>query len=97
MSAYGLIKATSLAMRMDTITDLQRVNSARVSAGKTPINTYGPSVRRLENAVSLGLHETILIEIPKLERGVEFYWSIYDEISEKEKQLFRIKNPLLSY
>lgn len=88
MSIYGLIKATSRAMRTDTITDLLRVNVWLNSKGMKPITPYGPSVRRIENSVALALEGRDLTGLGELVRGADFYKSILPEISEKERKQF---------
>ncbi len=97
MSLYGLIKATSKAMRSDTIIDLSRVNYFLSQIGITAIVPYGPSVRALENSVALGLsYIKDRNSLPKLERSVDFYDSIIPEIKQHEKEKFKLLNPLLS-
>lgn len=88
MSSYGLIKATNQAMRLDTITDLQRLNRVIISnkLGK-PIVSYAQSVRALENSVALGFerikdHKNL----PELVRGESFYKSCIDEIKPAERK-----------
>ena len=90
MSAYGLIKATSRAMRSDTITDLTRINHWLWKHSFPAILSYGQSVRALENSVALGLDKPLpdMSDFPKLERGIDFYKSIVPEISQKEKEKF---------
>lgn len=80
MSAYGLIKATSRAMRSDTITDLYRVNHWRRSKGLEAVTPGGPSLRKLENCVALALEGLDISDLEKLERSAEFYISILPEI-----------------
>lgn len=95
MSAYGLIKATSLAMRLDTITDLTRINNWLSEKGIKPILSYGQSVRALENSVALGIEQiTDKTDFPKLVRDISFYISILPEIKESEKNKFSQLNPL---
>lgn len=88
MSAYGLIKATSRAMRSDTITDLIRVNNWLSSKWMMPISPMGQSLRRLENSVALGLEGLDLAGLEKLERGADFYISILPEIKLSEREHF---------
>lgn len=92
MSSYGLIKATSRAMRSDTITDLTRINHWFLQKGLAAILCYGQSVRALENSVALGLEKIDKAGLPKLERGEEFYMSILPEIKEKERHKFEFLN-----
>ena len=92
MSSYGLIKATSLAMRSDTIADLGRINYWLIQKGLPVILCYGQSVRALENSVALGLEKIDTMELPKLERSESFYKSILPEIKEKERQKFNLIN-----
>jgi len=92
MSIYGLIKATSRAMRSDTITDLTRINHWLYEKGMKEISSYGQSVRALENSVALGIENVDKDGIPKLERGKEFYESILPEIKDKERNKFNIIN-----
>ena len=99
MSAYGLIKATSLAMRSDTITDLCRINNFLSSINRPTIISYGQSVRALENSVAIGLENAItsgltIGDIPKLERDLSFYRSIISDITEKERSKFYSINKL---
>lgn len=77
---YGLIKVTSRIMRNDTIIDLRTVNNWRASKGLGAVSPGGPSLRKLENAVALGLKDIDCSDCPKLERGKEFYISIQKEI-----------------
>lgn len=93
MSSYGLIKATSRAMRADSITDLSRINSWLYWKNEPAILVYGQSVRALENSVALGLQKIKdRAGLPKLERGIEFYDSIVPEIKEKERHKFEFLN-----
>lgn len=92
MSSYGLIKATSLAMRLDTICDLTRINNWLGQKGCPTISCYGQSVRALENSVALGLENINKSGLPKLERGEEFYTSILSEIKQEEKNKFNNHN-----
>lgn len=93
MSAYGLIKATSRAMRADTITDLSRINNWLFSNKKSTIVVYGQSLRSLENSLALGLERIKdKIDLPKLERGLEFYESIISEIKKSERKNFDLLN-----
>lgn len=92
MSSYGLIKATSRAMRSDTITDLRRVNEWLWQKGQPAILCYGPSVRALENSVALGLERIDSSGMPKLVRSEEFYKSILTEITDKERSKYNAKN-----
>lgn len=82
MSAYNLIKATSLAKRVDTIADLHTVTQWRKSKGMEFISPKGPSIRRLENAVALMLKDLDCSDCPKLVRGLSFYISILPEIKD---------------
>lgn len=92
MSSYGLIKATSRAMRVDTITDLRRINEWLWQKGQPAILCYGPSVRALENSVALGLEKLDTTGLPKLERGESFYRSILPEIKDRERSRYNTLN-----
>jgi hypothetical protein len=85
MSAYGLIKATNLAMRLDSIADLTTVNNCRIEAGFKPVAPLKPSVRSIENCVALAIF-TIPTAFPVLIRGEEFYRSLVEEISDAERR-----------
>ena len=85
MSKYGLIKATSMIRRSDTITDLNILNRWLYEQGGQPISSYGPSVRALENSVALGLERIGDVNLPKMVRSESFYRSCLPEITEKER------------
>lgn len=89
MGSYGLIKATSRAMRADTISDLQKINAWLVKKGLRAISCYGPSVRALENSVAMGLEPLDTAGMPELVRSESFYRSILPEISTKERSRFK--------
>jgi hypothetical protein len=92
MSIYGLIKATSLIMRNDTIEDLKVINSWRYLSGLIPIIPIRQSVRQLENAVAMAIENIDTDKLPPLLRGIDFYISILPEIKEKERKAFLILN-----
>lgn len=92
MSSYRLIKATSRAMRLDTITDLRRINEWLWQKGHQAISCYGPSVRALENSIALGLEKLDTAGLAKLERGESFYRSILPEITDKERSRYNKLN-----
>lgn len=73
---YGLIKATSKIQRTDTVADLARVNNWRAMKGLPTITPRGPSVRKLEDAVALGIKDVDHSDCPDLVRGKTFYLSI---------------------
>jgi hypothetical protein len=85
MSSYGLIKATSRAMRVDSIADLHIVNQWRYGKGLEAVVPRKPSVRQIENAVALGIENLDITDLPKLVRSAEFYLSIIPEITDKER------------
>lgn len=93
MATYGLIKATSLARRIDTINDLAKVNKLRAEIKLKPVVPLGPSVRKLENCVALAIC-CITITLPKLIRGESFYRSLMDEISIEEQKKWYKQNQL---
>lgn len=80
MSAYNLRKATSRIQREDSIADLFTVNQWRRKNGLNPVTPNGPSLRRLENAVALGIKDLDITTMPELVRGKSFYISILPEI-----------------
>lgn len=93
MSTYGLIKATSMIQRADTITDLTNLNNWLYWKGMNPILSYGRSVRALENTVALGLEKIGEInDLPKLVRGESFYRSCLSEITFNELCRWLAKN-----
>lgn len=93
MSTYGLIKATSRAMRVDSIHDLDIVNKFRKSKGLNAISPYAPSVRALENSIALGLEKIDITGLPKLLRSHRFYLGCIPEIKEKERSKYFKLNP----
>jgi hypothetical protein len=57
-----------------------------------PSLQLGPSVRKLENSVALGIEDLDMRVLPKLERSAEFYYSILPEIKPKEREHFKRLN-----
>lgn len=93
MMTHGLIKANSLAMRLDTTTDLKRVNRYRTEKGMKEVSPLKPSVRSLENCVCLAIE--LLAPLPfGLVRGEEFYRSLIVEISRMEQMQFCLQNKI---
>lgn len=85
MSGYGLRKIENKIFRMDSITDLSKVNNWRYYKGLTPVVPKSQSVRQIENAVALGIEGLDITDLPKLVRSAEFYLSIIKEIKVSER------------
>lgn len=94
MSTYGLIKITSRIQRADTNTDLIRLNQWLNKKGLKSIIPYSPTLRALENSVSLAIEKIPENELPEFVRGESFYRGCIVEIKDKERQQFNTHNSL---